>query len=231
MRSHGFTRLAAVTRVLLLLALCLSVLSVCGLDSAEAAGSYNVYHCTVDNNEYYYLYQNNSELRETPTFISCPWDVYTSDNRENGLRVTFFRSYNLRSDDQATALCSYLRSHSSAPYSYAGWYYMTSNVYGYPESVRIVFLLEGLNRYWEYYNFVYLWDWDPFRNPYGTTLNFEYGIETDQWSNFQELWKNGCSAVMNIYGSSGIEASYGMRFTEGADEHVVRRCCVYETWD
>lgn len=224
-------RLTAMTKTLLLLAALLLVFSVCRSDPAEAAGSYSVYQYTLDDNNYFQVYQNSSELNEAPTFISCPWDVYTSANYENGLRVTFYRSYNLRSNDQASALCTYLKNHSSAPYSHSAWYYTTSNRYGYTESVTIVYLLEGLNRYWDYYDFEYLWDWDPFYNGYGTTLSFEYYSDRDQWDNYGELWNNGCSAILNIYGPYGVKASFGMIFTEGSDQHVVRRCCVYETWD
>ena len=231
MTTQRVHRPTTVLRSLLLLALCLSVFSMCYTGSAEAAGSYNVYHYTLDDNEYYYVYQYSSELDETPTFIAGPWDVYTSTNWANGLRVTFFRSYNLRSNDQADVLSRYLVNYSTAPYKAGGWYTSSSTQYGYRESVTIVYLVEGLNPNHNYYNFEYLWDWNPFVNDYGTTLNFEYYYDGDQSANFPELWDNGCSAILNIYGSYGIKASFGMVFTEGSDQHIVRRCCIYETWN
>ena len=60
----------------------------------------------------------------------------------------------------------------------------------------------------------------------------EYGDTKDLWGRMNELWNEGCSAVMMTRGEKNKETSYfGMMFTEGADWHVVRRYCVYETWN
>lgn len=217
--------------MLLAAVLALSVLA--GLPGGKAeAASYRFHHEVLDGNTYYYVYQDKSELDETPTFITTPRDVYYSDNTENGVRITFYRSYNIKnSKSQANAFYKYLLKHSSAKANYAGWYTMTQNFYGYDESVTIAYLVEGLNPRWEYH-FECLWDWNPFRNSDGTTLNLEYGDTKDLWGRMNELWNEGCSAVMMTSGKSNKDTSYfGMMFTEGADRHVVRRYCVYETWN
>ena len=108
---------------------------------------------------------------------------------------------------------------------------MTQNFYGYDESVTVAYLVEGLNPRWEYH-FECLWDWNPFRNSNGTTLNLEYGDTRDLWDRMNTLWNEGCSAVLTIYGKTKSDiSSFGMIFTEGADRHIVRRYCVYETWN
>ena len=204
-----------------------------GLPGGEAeAASYRFHHEVLDGNTYYYVYQDKSELDETPTFITTPRDVYYSDNTENGVRITFYRSYNIKnSKSQGNAFYQYLLKHSSAKAKYAGSYTMTQNFYGYDESVTIAYLVEGLNPRWEYH-FECLWDWNPFRNSDGTMLNLEYGDTKDLWGRMNELWNEGCSAVMMTRGEKNKDTSYfGMIFTEGADRHIVRRYCVYETWN
>lgn len=223
-------RFTAAGRILLIVALLLTAFSGLPFGSAEAA-SYNIHHETLDGNDYYYVYQNSSELDETPTFIKTPWDVYYSRNTENGVRITFFRSFNIHSNAQADAFYRYLLDHSTASQRHAGWYVATSNQYGYEEKVTIVYLVEGLNSRWDYH-FECLWDWNPFVNSNGTTLNLEYGDWGERSDSFRELWNQGCSAVLTIYGNTKAEnSSFGMIFTEGFDRHIVRRYCVYETWD
>ncbi|MBQ3803758.1 MAG: hypothetical protein II845_08700 [Oscillospiraceae bacterium] len=226
--KHLFKKTA---EMLLAVMLVLSVLAGLPGGTAEAA-SYMFHHEVIDGNTYYYVYQNKSELEETPTFISSPWDVYYSDNTENSVRITFYRSYNIKnSKSQGEAFYKYLLKHSDAKEKYAGWYTMTQNFYGYDESVTVAYLVEGLNPRWEYH-FECLWDWNPFRNSNGTTLNLEYGDTRDLWDRMNTLWNEGCSAVLTIYGKTKSDiSSFGMIFTEGADRHIVRRYCVYETWN
>ena len=226
--KHLFKKTA---EMLLAVMLVLSVLAGLPGGTAEAA-SYMFHHEVIDGNTYYYVYQNKSELEETPTFISSPWDVYYSGNTENSVRITFYRSYNIKnSKSQGEAFYKYLLKHSDAKEKYAGWYTMTQNFYGYDESVTVAYLVEGLNPRWEYH-FECLWDWNPFRNSNGTTLNLEYGDTRDLWDRMNTLWNEGCSAVLTIYGKTKSDiSSFGMIFTEGADRHIVRRYCVYETWN
>ena len=226
--KHLFKKTA---EMLLAVMLVLSVLAGLPGGTAEAA-SYMFHHEVIDGNTYYYVYQNKSELEETPTFISSPWDVYYSDNTENSVRITFYRSYNIKnSKSQGEAFYKYLLKHSDAKEKYAGWYTMTQNFYGYDESITVAYLVEGLNPRWEYH-FECLWDWNPFRNSNGTTLNLEYGDTRDLWDRMNTLWNEGCSAVLTIYGKTKSDiSSFGMIFTEGADRHIVRRYCVYETWN
>ena len=220
----------AAGRLFLIVALLISTLSGLPFASAEAA-SYKIHHESVDSNDYYYVYQSSSELDETPTFIKTPWDVYYSKNKENGVRITFFRSFNIHRNAQAEAFYQYLLDHSTASQRYAGYYVASSKQYGYEEKVTIVYLSEGLNSRWDYY-FESLWDWNPFVNSNGTTLSLEFGDWGERTDSFSELWKKGCSAILTIYGNTKAEnSSFGMIFTEGSDRHVVRRYCVYETWD
>ena len=231
-KAHNMKHLLKKAAGMLLAAvLVLAVLA--GLPGGKAeAASYRFHHEVLDGNTYYYVYQDKSELDETPTFITTPRDVYYSDNTENGVRITFYRSYNIKnSKSQANAFDQYLLKHSGAKTKYAGSYTMTQNFYGYDESVTIAYLVEGLNPRWEYH-FECLWDWNPFRNSDGTMLNLEYGDTKDLWGRMNELWNEGCSAVMMTRGKKNNDTSYfGMMFTEGADWHVVRRYCVYETWN
>ena len=217
---------AALTKALLL-ALFLIAFTAFARGSAEAASSYSVYHSTLDGNDYYTVYRSSSELSETPTFISTPRDVYYSLNKENGVRITFYRSYNIKSSSQADAFYKYLLGQSTAPQYHAGWYRATSTRYGYEESIIIVYLVEGLNPDWDYYEFRYLMDWDPFLNSSGVSLNLDDSTTGDLWEDFDELWDKGCSAVLTIYGNDGRNTSYSMTFSD--KQHIVRRYCVYET--
>ena len=140
----------AAGRLFLIVALLISTLSGLPFASAEAA-SYKIHHESVDSNDYYYVYQSSSELDETPTFIKTPWDVYYSKNKENGVRITFFRSFNIHRNAQAEAFYQYLLDHSTASQRYAGYYVASSKQYGYEEKVTIVYLIEGLNSRWDYY--------------------------------------------------------------------------------
>ena len=224
-------RLHAAGRVLLMLALVLVTFAGLPFGSADAA-SYKIKHSRLDDgNEYYYVYQNSEQLDETPTFITTPNDVFTSQNTENGVRITFFRSYNLYGNDQADALCRHLVDSSKAVKRHAGWYESSSTKYGYRESVTIVYLVEGLNPRWEYV-LEALWDWDPFYNKSGTRLSLEFGAWGERTESFSELWNQGCSGILTIFGRTKDEnSSFGMIFTEGSDRHIVRRYCMYETWD
>ena len=226
-KHHVFTA----CRLLLLIVLILPCLAGVFNDSAEAA-SYKVYHHLYEEGiDHYYVYKNKSELDETPTFISTSADVYYSENRENAVRITFYRSFNIHSDSQADAFYKYLLKQSSASQRYAGWYCDRSSKFGYEEKVTIAYLIEGLNPAWDYY-FYCLWDWNPFKNAYGTSLSLEYLSKSNQWENIDQLRAEGCSAVMTILGDHDVEcSSFCMFFREGIDRHIVQRYCVYESWD
>ena len=66
-------------RILLIVALLLTAFSGLPFGSAEAA-SYKIHHETLDGNDYYYVYQNSSELDET---LGCLLFKEYGKRREN----------------------------------------------------------------------------------------------------------------------------------------------------
>ncbi len=176
-----------------------------------------------DETTYYRLYSDPAETIGAPTFYREPCDTY--DNIYTGwdVSITFFRQYDGVSLAQTKAFCRYLEETSEAEDRYAGYYCCEED--GFIKMI-VVYLFEG----WDFddlsLDFQDLWQRNPWMNCDATGLVLEYldyGLseETLKWS-----WDIGCSAAVCVQEAVGFPGvSFGFRFFEGTDHHIVRRYC------
>lgn len=160
------------------------------------------------------------------TFYSFEEDVYYNIYSGNDVKITFYRSFEgPASIPQAEAFCSFLLDQTDSVKNSCYYFYWEED--GNLTSMNIC-LVEGWNFDDYESDLQYLWDRNPWMNSEGTMLQLEYllygNIHDSEAKDY--FWNLGNSVFLwvreeALYG--GI--SVGFKFTEGADNHTVRKYC------
>ncbi|MCR5136348.1 MAG: hypothetical protein K6C12_04550 [Oscillospiraceae bacterium] len=100
----------------------------------EKFGDYQIYSTSYEDIKMYSVY-TPEQLRKystnvlhhaiAPTFVTDATDVYSNMYSGNDIRITFYRSMEILSSDQAQVFSEYLLTKTHARHAYSGWFSLT----------------------------------------------------------------------------------------------------------